>query len=96
MAALALPAVAAEPQTIATEGFGCLALRDFERAVQFADQDDAEAFKKFVEQKGETGDCRSLHKGQSVFLENTSGSGRICVRPKGDIECLWTGSTIVE
>ncbi|TIS37545.1 MAG: hypothetical protein E5W95_18210 [Mesorhizobium sp.] len=87
---------AAEFKTVSTEGFGCLALNDFNRAVDFANQNDIAAFKKFIGQKVPSGECRSLHKGQAVFEEQTSGDGRICVRPKGDIDCVWTDRAIIE
>lgn len=93
-----LPTVAfgSETRTVSVEGFGCLALQDFERSVTFAAQDDAAALTKFMAQKSSVGDCRPLHVGQAVFIENSSDNGRICLRPKGDVDCLWTSGAIFE
>lgn len=95
-AVAALPATAAETDLITQEGFGCREKAGFSRAVEFASADDQVAFKKFLQREIAAGNCRLLHKGDSVFVEDLDMKGMICARPKGEINCLWTGEEIVK
>jgi hypothetical protein len=92
---LALPAHAADPEIVRSEGFGCSEQATFAKAIGFANQNDREAFEKFISREIRDGNCDLMHVGDSAFIEKFDAKGMICLRPKGKIDCLWTAEAIL-
>lgn len=77
--------------------FGCVNKDDFEKAVKYAVERDAEAFGQFLSAGLATGLCTTFEKGQAVYVEQSAMfSGTVKVRPQGETASYWTNLEAVE
>lgn len=77
--------------------FGCVNKDDFEKAVKYAVERDAEAFQQFLGAGLATGLCTTFEKGQIVYVEHSAlFSGAVKVRPQGETASYWTNLEAVE
>ncbi|RWC91689.1 MAG: hypothetical protein EOS72_03270 [Mesorhizobium sp.] len=89
-------AAAADIETVTQKGYGCLEKADFIRSVEFASADDQAAFTKFIQPKFADGSCVRFAQGDKVYLEHSVVNGPICIRPKGEVHCLWTDPSVIQ
>jgi hypothetical protein len=84
-----------ETGVTAYDVFACKSANDFDRWRQFIAANDMVAVARFQLSKIDSGACDHIPGGVKVRIENSSVSERYCVRPVGDIECLWTGTASI-
>ena len=84
-------------RTLKLATLGCKTREDADKFLKlFAIEKDKEATQKFVMSRVISGDCRMLDKGQEVSPEETPiFSDSTCVRPKGEVDCLWVNKGMV-
>ncbi len=64
----------------------CATQAELERLIKFsADRDQAA-----LERVARSSSCTPLRPGLSVYISESSGIGKVCVRPLGQISCVWT------
>lgn len=68
----------------------CTDRADFDQFVPLAAAKDYVAFDRLRRLRNAQGRCVDLPKGRAVYLDDFSVWGRVCVRPAGDIACVWT------
>ena len=91
----ASPALAVESEVVTASGaFGCHDLKNFDRAMTLAEENDMVAFNKFMSSMHISGGCMAFPPGTMLFLEDRSGEDRVCARPKGEVDCYWTVTKI--
>jgi hypothetical protein len=76
--------------TISSDALACRDLKDWQTLVGLANDKDEVAFNRLWQDKAMTGDCAVLRAGTHVFVKDFGFmTGTFCVRPEGEIECLW-------
>ena len=64
----------------------CATEAELERLIKFSAEGDQAA----VERAARSSSCTPLRPGLSVYISESSSSGKVCVRPLGQISCVWT------
>jgi hypothetical protein len=98
---LTVPVLAAPRVAIGENGFtehevyACKAQADRDKFNQLIASDDALAVGRFMSLKEGRRECVLLPAGLRVHVDTASVFGVYCVRPVGQIDCLWTDDTAV-
>ena len=75
----------------------CRSRSEFENVVSIMVAHDQEAYERFKATRVRSGECRFLPQGQAVTVTQAPlFSEIVCVRPAGEIECLWTHGGFVQ
>jgi hypothetical protein len=72
----------------------CAKIETVERTIELLS--DAEAFRKYLQPRYASGECRPLYVGVEVTVEDYSFIQQtVCVRERGEPDCLWTRSAFI-
>jgi hypothetical protein len=74
----------------------CKAFDDTKRLRELIRSADMVAVSHFIAIKEPTGECRYLPKGTVATVEDSNWYGYYCIRPEGDINCLWADRPMLE
>jgi hypothetical protein len=87
---LAAPAAASPNERTAHSGWSaCKSLQVFNTLLAIAGDNDVKAFKALLVAGVTTGECILLKDQMTVFVVEDQDE-RVCVRPKGKVQCYWT------
>jgi len=64
----------------------CATEAELERLIKFSADRDQAAFERVVRRSS----CTPLRAGLSVYISESSGIGKVCVRTQGQTSCVWT------
>jgi hypothetical protein len=74
----------------------CKSFDDTRRLSGLIRSADMVAVSYFIAIKEPTGECRYLPKGTGAIVEDSNWYGYYCIRPEGDIDCLWADRPMLE
>jgi len=81
-----------EKRIVGEHWFGAVDRRYFKKLIDYAVQQDAEAFNKALAQGLLAGQCTTFRDGETVFVTDSAiFSGSVRVRRKGETREYWTG-----
>lgn len=79
-----------EKGTIKSFAVACRNLDDTKLIITLARAQDSEAMRKFYLSRILPGLCQELESGTEVMVKDVGPfSDNMCVRPKGEVDCLW-------
>ena len=74
----------------------CKSFDDTKRLGELIRSDEIVAVSRFIAIKEPTSECRYLPKGTVATVEDSNWYGYYCIRPEGDIDCLWADKPMLE
>jgi hypothetical protein len=74
----------------------CKSFDDTKRLRELIRSHDMAAVSRFIGIKEPAGECRYLPKGTVATVEDSNWYGYYCIRPEGDIDCLWADRPMLE
>lgn len=77
-------------RAVIDDRFGCQTREVFERQVDYALQKDEQAWTQLMTAAMMTGECTQFEVGERVFITDSTWTGLVKIRRRGEIEEFWT------